>query len=140
MATVAAIFDDERALEQAVNALESAGLGDDIVQIEEGREADSAPETSETPGDDVTLPPIAATGGFLGGGNATAQGAAPLLGTAFAADSGVGARLDDMGDAAEPFRLAAEQGGKLLFLETRKVAEAVAALEGAGAQQIYDPR
>lgn len=140
MATVAAIFDDEAALERAVDALEAAGLGDDIVQIEEGREADNAPETSEAPGDGVTLPPIAATGGFLGGGTTNPQGAAPILGTALTTDNNVLARLDDLGDAAEPFRLAAEQGGKLIFLETRKVAEAVAALEGAGAQQLYDPR
>lgn len=140
MATVAAIFDDEVALEQAVNALEAVGLGNDIVQIEEGREADSAPEVSETPGDDLTLPPIAAAGGLLGGGGSSPQGAAPLLGAAFAADSGVLGRLDNLGDAGEPFRLAAEGGGKLLFLETRKVAEAVEALQKAGAQQIYDPR
>lgn len=143
MATVAAIFDDQSALEKAISALETAGLGDDIVQVSEGREADRAPEETEVAGDDtVTVPPVAAAGGLLGAGSGstTPQAGAPLLGAAFAADSDVLGRLDKLGDAAEPFRLALESGGKVIFLETRKVDEAVAALGGAGAQQVYDPR
>ncbi len=139
MATVAAIFDDEAALERAIDALEKAGLGDDIVSVEAGREGDRASGVGEAE-DAVPLPPLAAAGGLLGGGGTGTQGAAPLLGTAFASNSNVLDKIDNMGEAGEPFRLAAEQGGKLLFLETRKVAEAVETLQTAGAQQLYDPR
>jgi hypothetical protein len=141
MATVAAIFDDQGTLEKAVSALEAAGLGDDIVQVSEGREADRAPEETQTPDEEgVGIPPIAAAGGLLSGSGPSPQASAPLLGTAFAANDALTNRFDALGDAAEPFRHALESGGKLIFLETRKVAEAIAALEGAGAQQVYDPR
>lgn len=144
MATVAAIFDDQSALEAALKALEAAGLGDDIVQVSESREADRAPEETQTPNDqESTLPPVAASGGLMGGGM-NAQAAAPLFGNVFSADGGadgeLSRQLGKLGDAAEPFRLAAGQGGKLLFLETRDVDKAVQTLEQADAQQVYDPR
>ncbi len=149
MATVAAIFDDSVALERAVSRLNDAGLGDDIVQVSENRDADTAPEQSETPAEptgenvgNVGLPAAAGAGGLLGlsgsGGN---QGAAALVaGNVFGGgDSGLG-RLDRLGDDAEPFRLAAERGGKLIMLETSDVETAVSTLQAAGAQQVYDPR
>lgn len=149
MATVAAIFDDSVALERAVSRLNDAGLGDDIVQVSENRDADTAPEQSETPAEptgenvgNVGLPAGAGAGGLLGlsgsGGN---QGAAALVaGNVFGGgDDGLG-RLDRLGDDAEPFRLAAERGGKLIMLETSDVEAAVSTLQAAGAQQVYDPR
>lgn len=148
MATVAAIFDDSVALERAVSQLNSAGLGDDIVEVSENRDASTAPERSETPaeptGDNVGnlgLPAGAGAGGLLGfsgsGGN---QGAAALVaGNVFGGGDGLG-RLDRLGDDAEPFRLAAERGGKLIMLETNDVEAAVSTLQAAGAQQVYDPR
>ncbi len=146
MATVAAIFDDSVALERAVSRLNDAGLGDDIVQVSENRDADTAPEQSETPaeptGENVGLPAGAAAGGLLGlsgsGGN---QGAAALAaGSVFGGSSDGLGGLDRLGDDAEPFRLAAERGGKLIMLETNDVETAVSTLQAAGAQQVYDPR
>ena len=146
MATVAAIFDDSVALERAVGQLNSAGLGDDIVQVSEGRDADTAPEQSEVPGDpdrnDVGLgvPAVAGAGG-LGGGASSAQSAAPLLGGFLGLGGGDGlSRLDSLGADAEPFRLAAERGGKIIVLETGDVETAVSTLRAAGAQQVHDPR
>ena len=70
MATVAAIFDDSVALERAVSKLNDAGLGDDIVQVSENRDADTAPEQTETPAEptgenvgSVGLPVAAGAGG-----------------------------------------------------------------------------
>ena len=149
MTTVAAIFDDSVALERAVSRLNDAGLGDDIVQVSENRDADTAPEQSETlaepTGDNVGnlgLPAGAGAGGLLGfsgsGGN---QGAAALVsGNIFGGGSSGLGRLDRLGDDAEPFRLAAERGGKLIMLETNDVETAVSTLQAAGAQQVYDPR
>ncbi len=143
MATVAAIFDDSDALEKAVNALEAAGLGDDIVEVAENTHSDTAPETSQTADDAATAEvgavPIAGAG-LAGGG---AVGAAPLaagagmLGAANASDD---ARLDKLGSGAEPFRQALEHGGKVLMLETNDVDTAVSTLQSVGAQEIYDPR
>lgn len=149
MATVAAIFDDSVALERAVSRLNDAGLGDDIVQVSENRDADTAPEASEVPGDSdrddlgtglpgVGIPAVAGAGGVSGGGSG-GQNLAPLLGGFAGRGTGLD-RLDRLGDDAEPFRLAAERGGKLIMLETSNVETAVATLQGAGAQQIYDPR
>lgn len=150
MATVAAIFDDSVALERAVSQLNSAGLGDDIVQVSENRDADTAPEMSETPdestGDNVGnlgIPAAAGAGGLLGlGGSGGTQGAAALVGEGVFGrgnDDGLN-RLDRLGDDAEPFRLAAERGGKIIMLETNDVETAVSTLQAAGAQQVYDPR
>lgn len=141
MATVAAIFDDSDALEKAVNALEAAGLGDDIVEVAENTHSDTAPETSQTADDAATAEvgavPIAGAG-LAGGG---AVGAAPLgagmLGAASASDD---VRLDKLGSGAEPFRQALEHGGKVLMLETNDVDTAVSTLQSVGAQEIYDPR
>lgn len=149
MATVVAVFDDSVALERAVSHLASAGLGDDIVQVTENRDADTAPERSEAPNDpdttgggNIGIPAGAGAGGLLGlSGSGGSQGAAPLLGRGLfgGADDGLN-RLDELGDDAEPFRLAAERGGKLVILETSDVDKAVSTLKGAGAQQVYDPR
>lgn len=143
MATVAAVFDDSVALERAVDALGSAGLGDDIVQVSENRDADTAPERSDTSGDpdtaggDIGVPAGVGAGGLLGlSGSGGSQGAAPLLGGGLFGGDGLG-RLDALGNAAEPFRLAAERGGKLVILETNEVDRAVATLKAAGAQQVY---
>ncbi len=155
MATVAAIFDDSVALEKAVSNLQSAGLGDDIVEVNENRDADTAPERTETPNDTGTgtfssdndiggigVPPIAGAGGLIGGGGSGGtQGTAPILGGFFGRGDGTGlGRLDSLGDDAEPFRLAAQRGGKLIILETNDVNTAVSVLQRAGAQQVYDPR
>ncbi len=140
MATVAAIFDDSVALEKAVNALTDAGLGDDIVDISENQHADTPPEQSETPGatDEVGFMP-AAGAGLVGSG---AAGAAPIAGIGIFGgnDDPTGGHLDKLGDDAEPFRLAAQHGGKLMILETDDVAKAVSTLQSAGAQELYDPR
>ena len=152
MATVAAIFDDSVALERAVGKLNDAGLGDDIVQVSENRDADTAPEQTETPAEptgenvgsvgSVGLPVAAGAGGLLGlGGSGGNQGAAALVsGNVFGGGGDGLGRLDRLGDAAEPFRLAAERGGKLIMLETSDVETAVSTLQAAGAQQVYDPR
>lgn len=141
MATVAAIFDDSVALERAVGALEKAGLGADIAEVSENRDADVAPEQTETPDAEMSVPPLAGAGGVLGSGGIGAQGSAPLLGGLFGTGgSGIEGRLDALGSAAEPFRLAAKQGGKLIFLETGDADKAVHTLKQAGAQQVYDPR
>ena len=143
MATVAAIFDDSVALEHAVSALNDAGLGDDIVDVEENQHADTAPETTQT-GDDAETAEVGAVpiagAGLAGGG---AVGATPLAaGSAYmgAGNSDADNRLDKLGDDAEPFRLALEHGGKLLMMETHDVDKAVSTLQQAGAQEIYDPR
>lgn len=144
MATVAAIFDDSVAMEKAVSALQSAGLGDDIVDVEEDRDADTAPERTETPDDtnDVGVgAPLTGAGGTIGGGGTGTQGTTPLLGGFFSGDEdGVSGPLSGLGDEGEPFRLAAEHGGKLIVLETDDVDTAVTTLQRAGAQKIYDPR
>ena len=149
MATVAAIFDDSVALERAVGKLNDAGLGDDIVQVSENRDADTAPEQTETPAEptgenvgNVGLPVAAGAGGLLGlGGSGGNQGAAALVaGNVFGGGGDGLGRLDRLGDDAEPFRLAAERGGKLIMLETSDVETAVSTLQAAGAQQVYDPR
>lgn len=146
MATVAAIFDDSVALERAVGRLNDAGLGDDIVQVSENRDADTAPERTETPAEptgenigNVGIPAVAGAGGVLGlGGSGGNQGAAALAAGSVFGRGGDG--LDRLGDDAEPFRLAAERGGKLIMLETSDVETAVSTLQAAGAQQVYDPR
>jgi hypothetical protein len=147
MATVAAIFDDSVALEKAVDSLQRAGLGDAIVDISENHDADTAPERSETPGgndtrDDVAgVVPLAGAGGVTGGGTTGTHGTVPLLGGFFGGRGDhVSGYLDRLGDDAEPFRLAAERGGKLIVLETDDVDQAVATLQQAGAQELYDPR
>ncbi len=148
MATVAAIFDDSVALEKAISALQNAGLGDDIVDVDENRDADTAPEQTDTSGDGndvmgdnvgVVAPLGGAAGGATGGGTGM-QGTAPLLGGLFGGDDGVSGPLSDLGDEGEPFRLAAEHGGKLIVLKTDEIDTAVQTLQQAGAQQIYDPR
>ena len=149
MATVAAIFDDSVALERAVSRLNDAGLGDDIVEVSENRNADTAPERTETPAEptgdntgNLGLPAGAAAGGLLGlSGSGGSQGAAALVaGNVFGGGGDGLGRLDRLGDDAEPFRLAAERGGKLIMLETSDVETAVSTLQAAGAQQVYDPR
>lgn len=145
MATVAAIFDDSVALEKAISALQSAGLGDDIVDVEENRDADTAPEQTEMPddtNDDVGVAsPLAGAGGTIGGGGTGTQGTTPLMGGLFGGnDDGVSGPLSDLGDEGEPFRLAAERGGKLVVLRTDDVETAITTLQRAGAQQVYDPR
>ena len=147
MATVAAIFDDSVALEKAVDSLQRAGLGDAIVDVSENRDADTAPEQSETPGGDDTrddvggVVPLTGAGGVTGGGTTGTHGTVPLLGGFFGGgDDRVSGYLDRLGDDAEPFRLAAERGGKLIILETDDVDQAVATLQQAGAQKLYDPR
>ncbi len=145
MATVAAIFDDSVAMEKAISALQSAGLGGDIVDVDENRDADTAPERTETPddtNDDVGVAaPLTGAGGTIGGGGTGTQGTTPLLGGFFSGnDDGVSGPLSDLGNEGEPFRLAAEHGGKLIVLKTDEVDTAVQTLQQAGAQQIYDPR
>lgn len=143
MATIAAIFDDAVALEGAISALEQAGLGDDIAHVSENRDADTVPEQSEVPEDDagVGIPPVLGAGSLGGSGSTGAQGTAPLFGGLFGGGNDpADGYLDRLGDAAEPFRLAAERGGKLIVLETDEVDKAVRALRSAGAQQLYDPR
>ena len=143
MAIVAAIFDDSDALEKAVNALQSAGLGDDIADVIENTHSDTAPEESRSVDDaetaEVGAIPIAGAG-LAGGG---AVGSTPLAaGAAYMGageDSGSN-RLDKLGDSAEPFRQALEHGGKVLMLETNDVDTAVSTLQSVGAQEIYDPR
>jgi hypothetical protein len=49
MATVAAIFDDSVEMEKAVSSLQSAGLGDDIVKVNENRDADHRPGAERDP-------------------------------------------------------------------------------------------
>ena len=141
MATVAAIFDDSVAMEKAIGALQSAGLGDDIVDVED-RDADTAPEQTETSDDtDVAVgAPLVGAGGTIGGGQTGTQGTTPLMGGLLGGDDGVSGPLSDLGDEGEPFRLAAEHGGKLIVLKTDEVDMAVQTLQQAGAQQIYDPR
>lgn len=143
MATVAAIFDDSVAMEGAISALQSAGLGDDITRVDEGRDADTAPERTETPDDGNDAGIVAPLGGAVGatGGGTGMPGAVPLLGGSLSGnDGGISGPLDDLGDAAEPLRLAAERGGKLIVLKTGDVETAVTTLRRAGAQQVYDPR
>jgi hypothetical protein len=142
MATVAAIFDDAATLEGAISALEQAGLGDAIAHVSENREADTAPETSETGETDTStgVSPALGAGGMLGAGSISAQGSAPLFGGFFGSSDPAGGYLDRLGDDAEPFRLAAEHGGKLIVLETDDVDEAITTLRRAGARQLYDPR
>ncbi len=148
MATVAAIFDDSVALEKAIDSLQRAGLGDAIVDVSENRDANTAPEQSETPGGDDTrddvggVVPLTGAGGVTGGGGTGTHGTVPLLGGVFGGrdDDRVSGYLDRLGDDAEPFRLAAERGGKLIILETDDVDQAIATLQQAGAQELYDPR
>lgn len=146
MATIAAIFDDSVALEKAIDSLQRAGLGDAIVDVSENRDADTAPEQSETPGGDDTrddvggVVPLAGAGGVTGGGATGTHGTVPLLGGFGGRGDRVSGYLDRLGDAAEPFRLAAERGGKLIVLETDDVDQAIATLRQAGAQELYDPR
>ncbi len=143
MATVAAIFDDSVAMERAISALQSAGLGDDITRVDEGRDADTAPERTEIPDDGTDTGIVAPLGGAVGGtgGGTGLQGTAPLLGGLFGGNEGDGSGpLDGLGDAAEPLRLAAERGGKLIVLNTSDIETAVTTLQRAGAQQVYDPR
>lgn len=146
MATVAAIFDDSVALEKAVDSLQRAGLGDAIVDVSENRDADTAPEESETSDDNAGgdvggVAPLAGAGGVIGGGGTGTHGTVPLLGGLFGGgDDRVSGHLDRLGDDAEPFRLAAQRGGKLIILETDDVDQAVTVLQQAGAQELYDPR
>lgn len=142
MATIAAIFDDAVALEGAISALERAGLGEAIAHVSENRDADTAPEASETGEADPStgVSPALGAGGMLGAGSTSAQGSAPLFGGFFGGSDPADGYLDRLGDDAEPFRLAAERGGKLIILETDNVDEAVTTLRSAGAQQLYDPR
>lgn len=143
MATVAAIFDDSVAMEKAVSSLQGAGLGDDIVEVDENRDADTAPEQSETPdNDDVGgIAPLGGAGGVIGGGGTGTHGTTSLLGGLFSGrDNRISGALAGLGDDAEPFRLAAERGGKIIVLETDDVDTAVTTLQRAGAQQVYDPR
>lgn len=138
MATVAAIFDDAVALEKAVSRLQAAGLGDDIIEVDEGREADQVPEETLTPGDtqgdEGGLP--AAT--LLGAGGSQGAAGVGFFGSLFG--GGANDKLGGLGESAEPFRTALERGGKLLVLETDNVETAVLTLQQAGAQQFYDPR
>ncbi len=144
MATVAAIFDDSVALERAIDRLQKAGLGGDIIDVEEGREADVAPEESTLPGDNyqegAAIPPLA--GGAAGSGVSQTQGTPGLFAGLFG--GGVGSddsgELDRLGEDADAFRLAVERGGKLVVLETQDPDKAVTVLREAGAQQLYDPR
>ncbi len=150
MATVAAIFDDSVALGKAISALQNAGLGDDIVDVDENRDADTAPEQTDTSGDgndvmddDTGVGVVAPLGGAVGGatgGGSGMQGTTPLMGGLFGGDEGVSGPLSDLGDEGEPFRLAAERGGKLVVLKTDDVETAITTLQRAGAQQVYDPR
>lgn len=143
MATIAAIFDDAVALEGAISALERAGLGEAIAHVSENCDADTVPEESQTEGTDTGtgVSPALGAGGMLGAGSTSAQSSAPLLGGLFGGGNDpADGYLDRLGDDAEPFRLAAERGGKLIILETDDVDTAVATLQQAGAQQVYDPR
>lgn len=145
MATVAAIFDDSDALKKAVNALQSAGLGDDITEVAENTHSDTAPEASRSADDAETAEagaiPIAGAG-LAGGGAVGGRGAAPLGGLSiFGGDNDpTDGQLDKLGGDAEPFRQALEHGGKVLMLETSDVNTAVSTLQSAGAQRVYDPR
>lgn len=139
MATVAAIFDDAVALEKAVSQLQTAGLGDDIIEVDEGREADHVPEETLTSGDtesDEGRLPSASS--FLGAGGSQGAAGVGFFGALFG--GGVNDKLGGLGESAEPFRIALERGGKLLVLETDNVETAVSTLQQAGAQQLYDPR
>ena len=141
MATVAAIFDDSDALEKAVNALQTAGLGDDITDVVENTSSDTAPDESRAADDaetaEVGAIPIAGAG-LAGGG---AVGSTPLAaGAAYMGADDSTDRLGKLGDGAEPFRQALKHGGKVLMLETNDVATAVSTLQSAGAQEVYDPR
>ena len=142
MATVAAIFDDSDALEKAVNALQDAGLGDDITEVDENTHSDTAPETTQTADDaetaEVGAVPVAGAGLAGGGavGAASLAGGAGMMGGADGSDD----HLGKLGSGAEPFRQALEHGGKVLMLETNDVDKAVSTLRSAGAQEIYDPR
>ena len=142
MATVAAIFDDSVALEHAVSALNDAGLGGDIVHVSEDRGNDIPPEHSEVPDDsgDVGLGTPLAGAGLVGGTGAQGVGAAPAIGGGLLNANQDEDRLGRLGDAAEPFRLAIQDGGRYILLETSQVDEAVSALQKAGAQELYDPR
>jgi hypothetical protein len=161
MPTVAALFDDSVALERALNALQNAGLGDDIVEVSEGREADTAPQpdgedkgfeggvsagmSSGLGGGDVGgdasgtlgIPPVGGVAGALGGSGGSQPAPIGLVGDERSART---SHLDRLGDDAEAFRLGVERGGKLLMLETSDVEKAIATLREAGAQQLYDPR
>jgi hypothetical protein len=139
MATVAAIFDDAVTLEKAVSQLQAAGLGDDIIEVDEGRETDRAPEETLTPDDtqrDEGSIPAAST--FLGAGGSQGAAGISFLGGLFG--GGANDKLGGLGESAEPFRIALERGGKLLVLETDSVERVVSTLQQAGAQQLYDPR
>ena len=146
MATVAAIFDDSVALEHAVSALNDAGLGDDIVHVSEDRGNDIPPEHSEVPDDSGEVGLGAGLGGplvgagLVGGANTEGVGAAPAIGGGLFNANQDEDRLGRLGDAAEPFRLAIQDGGRYILLETSQVDEAVSALQKAGAQELYDPR
>ena len=139
MATVAAIFDDAVTLEKAVSQLQAAGLGNDIIEVDEGREAERVPEETLTPDDtqnDEGGIPAAST--FLGAGGSQGAAGVGFFGGLFG--GGANDKLGSLGENAEPFRIALERGGKLLVLETDDVETAVSTLQQAGAQQLYDPR
>lgn len=146
MATVAAIFDDSVALENAINKLQAAGLGGDVSRVEEEREADVAPEqtsTGDVAGEGAVVPPLVGGAGLGGtgtgaGGVGQTQGSPGIL--AGMSGSAGSNNLDRLGDDAQAFELAVSRGGKLIVLETDDPDKAVSVLREAGAQQLHDPR
>jgi len=131
--TVAAIFDDSVALGRAVSKLQEAGLGDDILEVQEGevQEGAAGGARQDTPHNPAFLP-AAGMANLYGGASRTTPAAADAPNTP--------SRLGSLGDDAEPFRRSLEHGGKLVILETDDVDTALATLRDAGAQRLYPNR
>ncbi len=121
MSLVLALFDDPKTLEDAIDRVNDAGFGDDVVDVEDRSGAGaSAPSPA---------------GAAMPGGQALAGGqraaAVPLDRNAFEP------YLSRAGEAGQYFKDALEHGARLLILDTGRAEEAAAVLEEAGAQRVY---
>lgn len=123
MALIIGLFDDSKALQKGLEALQNADLSGDIVEVIEDRSAIS-PETGESG-------PVAVAPSGTGG-------TAPM-GTIAAAPFGMKASyLDRLGEAKDFFIQAIEEGGCAVILESRNDEKIVGILQRAGAQQVYN--
>ena len=114
MSTVVGLFDDPQHMQQALDALNKANLGDDIKEVI---------ESSEELSNDAAVAPTA-----IGVGSTYGQGVAVPTFVSYS----------DMGEEGEFFKTAVEKGGRLVILDTDDNEQAVSIFKRFHASKVYD--
>ncbi|MCA9840334.1 MAG: hypothetical protein KC422_25710 [Trueperaceae bacterium] len=118
MSKVIALFNDYDSLTRALNQLEQADLGDDIVEVVDRGETEEPVRALD---DNIVVAPVANSG-------------SGSFAYAFPAHLG----LNDFGEASDYFERAVKDGGRLIVMDTHDNEKALKILEGAKANRVFD--